>query len=787
MMMNLSPCRTLLALLTCVLVYSGHTPLMARNFDAPGVAPGEGGSLIDPRPTWRQDPRVLFDRNIAVGARHAPHRLMVDTSSALERAHLESSLQTLPCIASARYFHGDISTIRCDEGVELAAIIDALFARRLWSEALFYETSTQDTSLDPEQDYDLDIKQWHHQNKSQNIGGKIGTMGADISSIEAWREVAGDTPGFKIAIIDSGVDFTHPELTPLAWSNAGEVCNNNLDDDGNGFIDDCDGWDFGDDDKDPSPRSLPKDDTLCKRWHGTFIAGLSSAVGDNAEGGSGVHWGVEIINIKKHDDASCTSTTMQSILATRYAVEQGARILQMPFVAAARSAMFEDTLRMASAQGVLLVMSAGNDGSDLDRTPLYPASYDLDAQIVVAYSNNQDRLSPQSNFGATSVDLAAPGEDLYSSDQELDYRIRSGSSYAVPVVAGVASLVWSAFPELSARHVAEAIIEGATPVESLSCSSSPTQCVASGARLDAAGALQSASLKLDGPSLSVERLEVIDFAGDGFLSSGERAQLQYTLYNRGLASSPIAASVEVLDPQNTIAISPSQFTIPPLGSRQRFQATAPLIPSLVVSSSCNRNAEITLILTLRDDLNNLWVRELPIQLACGLDQDQDGVPPPFDCRDDDPNIAPNLPERCDNLDNNCNNQIDEQATLGTTTFYFDQDGDGFGSMTLSVEACTQPTMYVAASGDCDDTNASIGPYTDATGQRQCGLFPSRPAPGTGSGSGQDGCQCQSLSGSSPPFALRAHLWYILSMLTVLLVRILWRPRRHVTVESTSRF
>lgn len=783
MMMNLSPCRTLLSLLVCVVVYSGHAPLMARNLDAPETTPGEGGLIASPA-TWREDPRTLFALNLSVGATYAPHRLMVDTSSQQARERLVTSLQSLPCVVQTDYFHATISTLRCDEGVQLASIIDALFAHRLWSEALFHETSTQNTSppLDPEEAYDLDIKQWHHQNKSQNIAGKIGTMGADISSVEAWREVAADTPGFKIAVIDSGVDFTHPELTPLAWTNADEICNNNLDDDNNGFIDDCDGWDFGDDDNDPSPRSLPKDDAICRRWHGTFIAGLSSAVGDNAEGGAGVHWGAEIINIKKHDDASCTSTTLQSILATRYAVEQGARILQMPFVAAARSSMFEDTLRMASANGVLLVMSAGNDGADLDRTPLYPASYDLDAQIVVAYTTNQDRLSPQSNFGSTSVDIAAPGEDLYSSDQERDYKIRSGSSYAVPVVAGVASLVWAAFPELSAQRIAEAVIEGATPLESLSCTTSPTQCVSSGARLDAAGALQSASLKLDGPSLSVERLEVVDFAGDGFLSSGERAQLQYTIYNRGLASSSIAASVEVLDPQNTITISPAQFTIPPIGSRQRFMATAPLIPSLVVSPSCNRNAEVTLILTLRDDLNNLWVRELPIQLACGLDQDQDGVPPPFDCQDNDPTIAPNLPERCDNLDNNCNQQIDEQASIGTTTFYFDQDGDGFGSMTLSIEACTQPAMYVAMSGDCEDTNPSIGPYTDASGQRQCGLYPTAtPTPPAA----DPGCQCQSIA-HAPRFALFSHMWYILLMITVLMVRVFWRSRHHVPCKSTSR-
>ncbi len=731
--------------------------------DAPGASPGTSV----PVDSWRADPVVLFDLNVREGGAFLPAQLMVKTSSPAIRKMLPSLLPK-QCDVVGMHLNQSLSHVQCAGDVSLRNTIATLFSsHNIWSEALFKEHSTEGEGIDPEEDYDLDIRQWHHRNLGQNIAG-VGVAGADMNSVNAWLEIPGDTPGVLVAVIDSGIDFTHPELAGLAWKNSAEVCDNNLDDDNNGYIDDCDGWDFGDNDKTPSPRSLPTNEPTCKRWHGTFIAGLSTGLGDNQEGVAGVHWGSKLINVKKHDDATCTSTTMQSILAVEYAVAQGAKILQMSFGTEARSAMFEQTLKNAAAQGVLLVISAGNNGRNIDVNPLYPASYDLNSQLVVAYTNNRDELSPESNFGSFSVDIAAPGEKLYAPDQEQDYQVRSGSSYSVPLVAGAASLIWAAMPELSSSDIVDSIIEGARPLDTLSCASSPSQCVASGARLDAMGAIQAASTRLKSPSITVEQLAVLDFAGDGFLSAGEQAQLQYVLYNRGLTSSKLAVSVEVFDPFDAVTVTPAQFTVPSISSRQRFEPDSTLTPSIVVSPSCSRNGEVDLIFTIRDDESNIWVRELTLQLACGLDQDQDGVPPPFDCQDNNPLVAPGFPESCDNIDNNCNGQIDEQPTVNVGTFYLDQDSDGFGSTTQSVTACVQPAMYVTISGDCDDSNPLIGPFTDASGQPQCGVYPSEQE--------DTGCVCATSPSEGSRMAHSSFLWYLLGLVSVMLVRIRRQPR-----------
>lgn len=732
---------------------------------AQAQVPGDVPDVVFPTLTsWRTDPVVLHDMNMARHATHHPTEVMLGVRAGDDSA-LGVVMQSLDCMHLRDMPGVDISLWSCDAYTRsMRERISILFdVHHVWSEASFYEHVSE--VVDPEVDYDLDIIQWHHLNKGQNIGGRIGAIGADIGSVEAWRHTPGDTPGVLGAVIDSGIDFTHPELAPLQWTNPGEICGNGVDDDANGYIDDCVGWDFGDLDSDPSPTSLPDEPATCKRWHGTFIAGLSSGVGDNAQGISGVHWGGKLLNIKKHDDATCVSRTSQSIESVEYAVDMGVKIVQMSFNSSAASVLFENTLRNAVARDVVLITSAGNDGADNDAMPVYPGSYGIEGQVVVAATTNQDLLSGVSSFGAQSVDIAAPGDDLYSSDEAKGYAIRTGTSYAVPLVAGVASLVRAAFPELPARQVAAAIIEGGEPLDSLNCTLSPGACVVSGARLDAPGALEAAAGKLTAPSISIRDVKVVDLAGDGFLSAGERATISYTLVNRGLPSTKLAFSVEPIGARTELTITPTLLTIPPLATNQTFTPTAQSIPSLLVNASCARNATLPLVITVQDDQSRIWAQEIEVFLACGIDADGDGVPPPQDCRDDNPMIAPNLPELCDGLDNNCNMLIDDNPQGGTRTFYLDQDGDGFGSTTLSVMACVQPAMYVPVSGDCDDTNSLIQPYQDpATGQTLCGVPPATSSQGKG-------CNCTTIQAKT---ATRDSPWLalmMLGMMTVLGVRI----------------
>ena len=744
------------ALTSCALEASAEEP--ARQ---PERSPAPA-ALLNP-----SGPVAEHEANLALGARPHPE-LFVLGAAPSERDALFAVMRSLGCAVRHRFERAGFSTWRCDARTSSPrariALLHDHFA--LWSEAAFYERAAD---LDPAPD--LPSEQWHHANLGQRIAQTQGVPGADIDSIAAWRVAPGDRPGALLAVIDSGVDFTHPELARLQWRHPGEVCDNGLDDDDNGFVDDCLGWDFGDDDADPSPRTLSNDESRCKRWHGTFIAGLSSALGTNQQGGSGVHWGARLINIKKHDDQGCVSTTAQSLEAVQYAVDLGATILQMPFVTEARSSLFERALRQAAAADVVLVMSAGNDGADLDERPLYPASYDLNNQLVVASSDPRDALSSWANYGALSVDLAAPGESLYSSDQELDYRVRSGSSYAVPLVAGVASLLRATYPGLSASQVVESILEGAEPRATLSCSSS-TRCVASGARLNAKGALDVAALKLSSPSFAIEALALKDEGGDGFLSAGERATLSYRLVNRGPGSTPLSLHVELLGAQGEVSVTPASIALRPVERFGTLIPSAEQRPVCVASASCGRNRAVALTLRLEDQRGNLWTSQIELNLACGLDADGDGAPAPQDCDDQRASVAPGKPELCDGLDNDCDQRLDEDLSQALKPFYLDRDLDGFGDPKAVTMACAPPPGHVASGDDCDDRDARAVPYKDELGQPACGVPVAAPLQVPGGPCGCATFHAPSRLARSPLFALLG-----LAMMTVWLVGIRRRGLR----------
>lgn len=260
-------------------------------------------------------------------------------------------------------------------------------------------------------------KLWHLQNTGQTLNGQSGIPGADVNVVPAWDLQSGSAE-VVIAVVDSGVAFDHPDLTDNAWVNQGEIPDNGLDDDGNGYIDDIHGWDFVNNDNNPSDYSRD----LYGDGHGTHVAGIIGARGNNALGSTGLLWKCRIMPLQIFDlfqsntFAAHIIQIIRIIQALDYAVQNGARIINCSFGGSAFSQALYDMYALANEQDVLVVAAAGNNNNDNDQTPIYPASYDLPNIIAVAATNEQDALAVYSNYGAQSVDLAAPGGSSYKSN-----------------------------------------------------------------------------------------------------------------------------------------------------------------------------------------------------------------------------------------------------------------------------------------------------------------------------------------------------------------------------------
>ena len=246
---------------------------------------------------------------------------------------------------------------------------------------------------------------WALKNTGQAVnGGAAGTSGADMAVEKAWG-VNTDCSTITVAVIDTGVDYNHPDLATNIWSNAGEIANNGIDDDGNGFIDDIRGWDFVQADNDPMDFA----------HHGTHVAGTIGASGNNGTGGTGVCWTSTIMPLRVLGSTG-SGTTADIIAAIDYATANGAKVINMSLGGPGGSTgdLTDQAIARANAAGVLVVIAAGNDGTDNDTTPSYPAAYTQPNIIAVAATTQSDALASFSNFGATSVDIGAPGTSILS-------------------------------------------------------------------------------------------------------------------------------------------------------------------------------------------------------------------------------------------------------------------------------------------------------------------------------------------------------------------------------------
>lgn len=270
-----------------------------------------------------------------------------------------------------------------------------------------------------------------------------------IGAPAAWNISRGDTQ-VVVADIDSGVDYNHEDLINNIWRNPREIAGDNIDNDGNGFVDDIVGWDFYNRD------NRPWDDN----GHGTHTAGTLGATGGNGVGISGIAPRVSIIPLKFLSRYG-SGTTEDAIRSINYAVDAGAHILSNSWGGDEYSQALEEAIVAAGEKNVLFVAAAGNDGADNDSTPMYPASYDLPNVLSVAASTSDEQLADFSNFGFKSVHLAAPGDVIHSTLPQSRYGIMSGTSMACPAVAGAAALLKAYRPALSAVALKETLLSTA--------------------------------------------------------------------------------------------------------------------------------------------------------------------------------------------------------------------------------------------------------------------------------------------------------------------------------------
>lgn len=298
--------------------------------------------------------------------------------------------------------------------------------------------------------------QYNQQWGLHNTGQTGGLADADIDAPEAWGITTGDS-NITVGIIDSGIDYNHEDLVDNIWINSGEIPNNGVDDDNNGYIDDYYGWDFVNNDNEP----------LDDLGHGTHVAGIVGAKGNNNIGVTGVVWDCKLIALKFLDNSG-SGPVSDAVKAVEYATSMGIKIINASYGSYGYSQTEFDAISAAHNAGILFIAAAGNESNNNDILPHYPSDYNIPNIISVASTDKNDDKSGFSNFGINNVELGAPGSAIYSTLPNNTYGFKSGTSMAAPYVSGAAVAAWSVFNNFTVTEIKSQLLNSVDVVSSLS-------------------------------------------------------------------------------------------------------------------------------------------------------------------------------------------------------------------------------------------------------------------------------------------------------------------------------
>lgn len=295
-----------------------------------------------------------------------------------------------------------------------------------------------------------------------NTGQTGGVADADIDAPEAW-DIATGNQTIIVGVIDTGVDYNHPDLAGNMWTNSAEQNGTaGVDDDGNGIVDDIYGANW------TSGTGLPTNgNPFDDHYHGTHCAGTIGGIGNNGVGVTGANWNVRIMALK-FLNAGGSGWLSDAIPAIEYAVSKGAHLTSNSWGGGGYSQNLKDAIDAAGAAGQLFVAAAGNSGVNADLYPMYPAAYASPTIISVAATDHSDLRAWFTNYGLTSVDLAAPGVNIYSCRPNGTYQYLSGTSMATPHVSGVAALVLSSRPTTPPLELKQLLMDSVDPIPAMS-------------------------------------------------------------------------------------------------------------------------------------------------------------------------------------------------------------------------------------------------------------------------------------------------------------------------------
>ena len=434
----------------------------------------------------------------------------------------------------------------------------------------------------------------------RNTGQTGGKPGADVSATTSWDITTGST-SVVVAVLDTGIDLTHPDLLPNLWVNSGEVAGNQKDDDGDGYVDDVNGWNF------VAGNNNVADDND----HGSHCAGIIGAVGNNYLGVSGICPVVRIMPVKIIDSEGYV-TSANVVAGMNYAVARGASITSNSYGGPGSSQAEKTAFNAALNAGVLVVTAAGNDypGVNVDVHPSYPGSYTYSNIINVAATGHNDILATFSDYGPVGVDLAAPGVGILSTIRG-GYGYDEGTSMACPLVAGACALLKAAQPGLSWSALKLALLNGVDPLPSLAGK------VKSGGRLNVARALRIGA----GPCIELMKTVVADGKAlgargnaDGIINPGEDITVAVTLKNTGPAiATAVTTTATITTGSDVVTVTRGSRAWGNIAAAAApSNATAPFVLHIAASAA---SQPFTLHLAHQDNAGHTWSSDSNFAIA----------------------------------------------------------------------------------------------------------------------------------------------------------------------------